>query len=167
MSKEIEVATPEVLLNQEHREAYQKEVTDHKIGLISKLSEKNQNKHKVVEKAMSDLGAAGVNCYLFAEVPMVEGEEEQICQYNTGGLFLKYEGGKVTRESMIETSRFNNKIILAVVHSIFSKAKNWLQESIETNMFQHLVCNAANWIYKGIEPENLKKLKEEIKNGEK
>lgn len=82
-------------------------------------------------------------------------------QYNTGGLFLEFEGGKVTKECQIKTSKYHHKIALTVAGTIFEKSKDWIKNCIETATMPTLIFDAVRWIYHDIEPEEIKKIREE------
>lgn len=97
-----------IMENQEHREAFQQETNKTIDDFKETLSKEDKAKYDAVDKAMRILSDANVKTYMF---PMLKyqgskGKEVSI-QYNNFEKFIKYNGGKMTNQSIIDAQYDN------------------------------------------------------------
>lgn len=91
------------ILNQEHIEARQAEVTEKNRLLKEKMSPEDQAKFKIVEDAVADLESKGIVFYLFAWLPNpTSPDKNSMMQYNDLSTVVGFdEKGNIKQEVAI------------------------------------------------------------------
>jgi hypothetical protein len=131
--KRPEMAFTNVLSNPEQREAYQKEVDNHRNAFVDKLPESEQAKFKAVEQALCNLSEAGVMCLLLPLMPYdlnyfkidnLGFVTEEVRRYatmfyhNINNHCERDADGKLTPEGQIQLSYFNTCCVSTFLHMI-------------------------------------------------
>jgi len=114
------------LSNQTTRENNQKDIDTVRGILTTDLSEKDKEKHKIVEECLNTLAINNIPAYIFAQLPIIDKKSSSasaktVIQYNTlNNTLSEYEDNYITSEGARKLSIFNALFFRALLTCSFT-----------------------------------------------
>lgn len=156
-------------VNEEHLEAKQNSLNEYNKNTIELLGDECKKEFDAVHQAMEILTNAGVRAQLFPI--LLDNTGQRNCyQFGNAGNFSTFKGGRATKETLVNASKFNHFIVLGFHHWIVNMVYNNRPKPNSPTeywrdiyqLYTSMVCDGSKWRTEGVIPTNTLIASEEL-----